>query len=44
MVESEDNTDGSDYYEIIEGLRNPHTMVRMFALGKMKRTLDDFSK
>ena len=44
MVEDQDNTDGSDYQEIIDSFQNPNVPVKLFALAKLKRTLNGFSE
>ena len=44
MIETTDNSEVSDYYEMLEDLSHPNNMVRVFALGKIKRTLMDFAK
>lgn len=42
MVESTDNTDQSDYFDLIEDLNHPNKLVQLFALGQIKRTIMQF--
>jgi len=44
LVESTDNSEGSDYLELIKDLNHPNKLVRVFALGQVNKTLQGFTK
>ena len=39
LVESTDNSEGSDYLELVKDLNHPNKLVRVFALGQVSKTL-----
>lgn len=39
LVESTDNSEGSDYLELVKDLNHPNRLVRIFALGQVNKTL-----
>ena len=44
LVESTDNSEGSDYLELVKDLNHPNKLVRVFALGQVNKTLQGFTK
>ena len=43
LVESTDNTQESDYLDLVKDLNHKKQMVRLFSIGKINRVLKDFS-
>jgi len=43
LVESTDNSEGSDYLELVKDLNHKNKLVRIFALGQINKALQGFT-